>query len=172
MWRPSSRQHGYLNSFYNIRDIRKPSMAKLYVYLRAIKQAMNRSDWVSIRGDIAVLATRCGDPTYLPKCSFFRLIASTCCGTGGTVGNPITIHSNVPTPMNIPLPAGFTPNQSFQDTLGNVIPSDQPLPKETIIPRGTTFTQPFIVPSGMPLCQGENDDQSSNSSLIWLSPEI
>ena len=69
MWRPSSWQHGYLNSFYNIIDIRKPSMAKLYVYLRAIKQAMNRSDWVSIRGDIAVLATRCGDPTYQPSCN-------------------------------------------------------------------------------------------------------
>lgn len=106
------------------------------------------------------------------QCSFFQLITSTCCGTGGTVGNPITIQPNVPTPMDIPLPAGFTPNQPFQDTSGKIIPSNQPLAKETIIPRGTIFTQPFTIPSGMPLRQGENDDQSSNSSLIWLSPEI
>ncbi|KAH7091907.1 hypothetical protein FB567DRAFT_557562 [Paraphoma chrysanthemicola] len=106
------------------------------------------------------------------QCSFFRLITSTCCGTGGTVGNPITIQPNVPTPMDIPLPAGFTPNQSFRDTSGTVVPANQPLPRETIIPRGTTFTQPFKIPSGMPLRQGESDDQSTNSSLIWLSPEI
>jgi chitinase len=47
------------------------------------------------------------------QCSFFRRITSTCCGTGGSVGNPILIPAGVPTPMDIPLPAGFTPNQSF-----------------------------------------------------------
>ncbi|KAH3998458.1 hypothetical protein HBI56_205010 [Parastagonospora nodorum] len=87
-------------------------------------------------------------PEKCQQCSFFRLITSTCCGTGGSVGNPIAIQPNVPTPMDIPLPAGFTPDQSFRDSSGNVIPANQPLPRE-------------------------GDDQNSNSSsLVWLSPEI
>lgn len=106
------------------------------------------------------------------QCSFFRLITSTCCGTGGSVGNPITIPAGVPTPMDIPLPAGFIPNQAFTDPYGNIIPANQPLPKETTIPKGTTFTQLFLIPSGISLREGEGDDQNSNSSsLIWLSPE-
>ena len=107
------------------------------------------------------------------QCSFFRLITSTCCGTGGSVGNPVLIPAGVPTPMDIPLPAGFTPPQSFKDTNGNTIPANQVLPKETIIPKGTVFTQPFVIGPGGSLREGEGDDQSSNSSnLVWLSPEI
>lgn len=68
------------------------------------------------------------------QCSFFLLITSTCCGTGGSVGNPVLIPANVPTPMDIPLPAGFTPPQSFKDSSGNTVPTNEPLPKETVIP--------------------------------------
>ncbi|OSS48704.1 hypothetical protein B5807_07143 [Epicoccum nigrum] len=107
------------------------------------------------------------------QCSFFRLITSTCCGTGGSVSNPIMIPAGVPTPMDIPLPAGFIPSQSFRDPSGSTVPANQPLPRETIIPRGTTFTQPFVIAPGTPLHEGEGDDQNSNSSsLIWLSPDI
>lgn len=107
------------------------------------------------------------------QCSFFRRITSTCCGTGGSVANPILIPAGVPTPMDIPLPAGFTPNQSFQDASGNTVPANKPLPQETIIPRGTVFTQPFLIAPGTSLREGEGDDQNSNSSsLVWLSPDI
>ena len=107
------------------------------------------------------------------QCSFFRLITSTCCGTGGSVGNSVLIPAGVATPMDIPLPAGFTPPQSFVDADGITVPANQPLPRETIIPRGTVFTQPFVIGPGSPLREGEGDDQSSNSSnLVWLSPEI
>ncbi|OAK98905.1 hypothetical protein IQ06DRAFT_356896 [Phaeosphaeriaceae sp. SRC1lsM3a] len=107
------------------------------------------------------------------QCSFFRRITSTCCGTGGSVANPILIPAGVPTPMDIPLPAGFTPNQSFQDASGNTVPANKPLPQETILPQGTIFTQPFLIAPGTTLREGEGDDQSSNSSsLVWLSPDI
>ncbi|KAF2714297.1 glycoside hydrolase family 18 protein [Pleomassaria siparia CBS 279.74] len=107
------------------------------------------------------------------QCSFFRLITSTCCGSGGSVGNPILIPAGVPTPMDIPLPAGFNPPQSFIDPGGNIFPANQPLPREVIIPQGTVFPQPFVIGPGTSLRQGEGDDQSSNSSnLVWLSPEI
>ncbi|EMD61573.1 carbohydrate-binding module family 18 protein [Bipolaris sorokiniana ND90Pr] len=90
------------------------------------------------------------------QCSFFLLITSTCCGTGGSVGNPVLIPANVPTPMDIPLPAGFTPPQSFKDSSGNTVPTNEPLPKET----------PFVIGPGSPLREGEGDDQSSNSSNL------
>lgn len=47
--------------------------------------------------------------TKCEQCSFFHLITSTCCGTGGYVGNPVLIPAGIATPMAIPLPAGFTP---------------------------------------------------------------
>ncbi|KAF1942660.1 hypothetical protein EJ02DRAFT_345196 [Clathrospora elynae] len=107
------------------------------------------------------------------QCSFFRLITSTCCGTGGSVGNPILIPAGVRTPMDIPLPPGFVPPQSFRDADGNLVPANQPLPRETIIPQGTIFTQPFVIAPGSSLREGEGEDQNSNSSnLVWLSPEI
>ncbi|KAF9696769.1 hypothetical protein EKO04_005748 [Ascochyta lentis] len=107
------------------------------------------------------------------QCSFFRLITSTCCGTGGSVGNPVLIPANVATPMDIPLPADFTPPQSFKDSDGNTIPANQPLLKETIIPKGTVFAQTFFIGPGGSLREGEGEDQSSNSSnLVWLSLEI
>lgn len=108
-------------------------------------------------------------PSNCQQCSFFRLITSTCCGKGGSVGNPVLIPAGVATPMNIPLPPGFIPPQSFRDPDGNVIPANQPLPRETIIPQGTVFTQPFVIGPGSSLRQGEGDDQNSNSSnLVWL----
>ncbi|KAF2024263.1 hypothetical protein EK21DRAFT_104790 [Setomelanomma holmii] len=89
------------------------------------------------------------------QCSFFRLITSTCCGTGGSIGNPFLIPAGVPVPMDIPLPAGFIPSQPFKDPSGNTISANQPLPQETIIPCGT------------------GDDQNSTSpGLIWLSHDI
>ncbi|KAF6823885.1 carbohydrate-binding module family 18 protein [Colletotrichum musicola] len=103
---------------------------------------------------------------------FFRLITSTCCGVGGSVGNPIEIPAGVPVPMDIPLPGGFVPNQPFTDADGKTIPANQPLPKETILPRGTSFPSPFLIEPDQPLRVGENDDTVGNGSVIWLSPGI
>ena len=106
------------------------------------------------------------------SCSFFRLITSTCCGTGGSLGNPILISPGLPLPMDIPLPSGFIPNQPFIDRDGNSVPSGVPLPKETVIPRGTSFPSPFTIPAGQPFREGEGDDTVNNSTTIWISPNI
>lgn len=106
------------------------------------------------------------------SCSFFRLITSTCCGTGGSLGNPILISPGLPLPMDIPLPSGFIPNQPFIDRDGNSVPSGVPLPKETVIPRGTSFPSPFTIPAGQPFREGEGDDAVNNSTTIWISPNI
>jgi chitinase len=99
------------------------------------------------------------------SCSFFRLITSTCCGFGGSTGNPIVIPANVPVPMDIPLPAGFVPNQPFVSPDGKTHPVGVPLPTETILPAGTIFTAPFVIPPGQPLRNGESDDKNGNGTL-------
>lgn len=111
-------------------------------------------------------------PENCGSCGFFRLITSTCCGVGGSVGNPIEIPAGVPVPLDIPLPSGFVPNQPFTDADGKTIPANQPLPKETILPRGTSFPSPFLIEPDQPLRVGENDDTFGNGSVIWLSPGI
>lgn len=98
--------------------------------------------------------------------SFFRLITSTCYGTGGSVGNPIIIPAQVLTPMDIPLLPGFIPPQSFTDRDSASVLANVPLPRETIIPESTIFTQPFLIASGFSLREGEDKDQASNSSNL------
>lgn len=104
------------------------------------------------------------------ECSFFRLITSTCCGTGGSIGNPIEIPANVPTPIDIPLPAGFVPNQDFTDSDNTNHPGGTALPSEATIPFGTVFPNPFVIPAGQPLRGGEESD--SDDEEIWIHPSI
>jgi len=110
-------------------------------------------------------------PEDCQRCSFFRLITSTCCGTGGSVGNPIEIAAGVPLPMDIVLPAGYIPNQPFVASDGTNITPGIALPRETTIPRGTVFQKPFVIPSGQSLRNGEGDDQGDDR-LIWIDPAI
>ncbi|KAJ9653598.1 hypothetical protein H2201_009128 [Coniosporium apollinis] len=110
-------------------------------------------------------------PESCGRCSFFRLITSTCCGIGGSIGNPIEIAAGIPLPMDIVLPAGFVPNQPFRSSDGTNIPAGIALPKETTIPRGTVFQSPFTIPAGQSLRNGEGDDQGDDG-LIWIDPAI
>ena len=105
------------------------------------------------------------------QCSFFRLISSTCCGTGGSLGNPVTIPAQVPVPLDIELPAGFVPPQPFVDTNGVTHPANQPRPSEATIPRGTVFPEPFVIPAGQPLHGGE-DTTTGDGDVIWVDPKI
>lgn len=130
-----------------------------------------------ISSDVAILPNN-GNQNDAPgpganvcqECSFFRLLTSTCCGTGGSVANPIEISPNVPTPLDIPLPAGFVPNQDFTDADGANHPAGVALPGETIVPRGTVFTEPFTIPVGQPLRGGE--EPSDGDEFIWINPTI
>ncbi|CEJ92799.1 hypothetical protein VHEMI08429 [[Torrubiella] hemipterigena] len=61
-----------------------------------------------------------------PACSFFRLITSTCCGIGGSIGNPVVFPADVAVPLDIPLPAGFTPPLPFKSTKGDNVPAGKP----------------------------------------------
>ncbi|KAF2032665.1 hypothetical protein EK21DRAFT_86973 [Setomelanomma holmii] len=73
----------------------------------------------------------------------------------------------------IPLPPGFVPPRSFTDPDSVLIPANQPLPRETTIPEGIIFTEPFLIAPSSSLREGEGEDQASISSdLIWLPPEI
>lgn len=110
-------------------------------------------------------AEKCG------SCGFFRLISSTCCGVGGSLGNPIVIPANTPVPMDIILPAGFVPNQDFSDRNGQNHPGGTRLPSDTILPIGAIFPIPFIIPAGQPL-RNEDEDQGNNGSLIYIDPKI
>lgn len=106
------------------------------------------------------------------SCSFFRLISSTCCGEGGSLGNPLAIPTGVPLPVPIQLPAGFTPNQDFKGQDGKTYPSGKPLPNDVLIPSGTVFPKtPFVIPAGQSLTDDESEI-SGNSELIWIDPKI
>ncbi len=105
------------------------------------------------------------------QCSFFRLISSTYCGTGGGLRNPVTIPAQVPVPLDIELPAGFVPFQPFVDTNGVTHPANQPLPSEATIPRGTMLPKPFVIPAGQPLHGGE-DTTTGDGDVIWVDPKI
>ncbi|KAL0934896.1 LysM domain-containing protein [Colletotrichum truncatum] len=107
-----------------------------------------------------------------PACSFFRLVSSTCCGSGGSLCNPITIPANTPTPVDIELPAGFEPNQPFVDSEGVRRPADSPLPEQATIPRGTEFPSPFLIPGGQPLAGGEDGTGAGSENDIWVHPTI
>lgn len=103
-----------------------------------------------------------------PQCYFFRRLTSTCCGTGGSIGNPIVIAARVQTPMDIKLPAGFTPNQRFLDSKGKPHAAGVPLTDDTTLPIGSVFANPFLIPTGQPLYAGEDIDES----LVWIDPTI
>ncbi|KAH7359750.1 hypothetical protein BKA66DRAFT_515085 [Pyrenochaeta sp. MPI-SDFR-AT-0127] len=91
----------------------------------------------------------------------------------GSVGNPILVPANVPTPMDYPLPVGLVPNQPFKYPNGKAISANQTLPQETVITQGAVFTLLFLIGTGSPLYEGEGDGQNSTSpSLIWLTPDI
>ncbi|KAF2632956.1 hypothetical protein BU25DRAFT_444940 [Macroventuria anomochaeta] len=98
--------------------------------------------------------------TSCQQCSFFRLLTSTCCGSDGSVGCHDSAKSSYAN-RYAPLPAGYTPNQSFRDSNSNTIPACQPLLRGTIVPRGITFTQPFTIPAGMPLREGKGQEPSA-----------
>lgn len=70
------------------------------------------------------------------------------------VVNPILVDT-----MDIPLPAGLIPSQPLLAYDSKVIPANSPLNTETILPRGMTFSNPFIIAARQPLRNG-GDDQS------------
>lgn len=54
------------------------------------------------------------DPSGTPDtceeiCDFWRLLSGTCCGYGGSLGNPVEIPPNVTIPYDIPLPTDYIP---------------------------------------------------------------
>ncbi|KAF1817732.1 glycoside hydrolase family 55 protein [Dissoconium aciculare CBS 342.82] len=104
-------------------------------------------------------------------CSFFRLITSTCCGTGGSLGNPLLIPKGVTTYIPIELPAGFVPGQAFVGQDGVTYPKGVALPRNVIIPVGTTFANGFTIPAGQALASGE-DNGPPPGDLIWIDPKI
>lgn len=74
------------------------------------------------------------------------------------------------------LPAGFVPNQPIPASDGSVYPPGQPLPREILIPIGTTFPIPLLVPPGLPLSntwspEADGDYDNGNGTL-YLVPDF
>ncbi|OCK87742.1 uncharacterized protein K441DRAFT_682379 [Cenococcum geophilum 1.58] len=95
------------------------------------------------------------------SCSFFRLIASTCCGFG-SIGNPVLI----PAPMDISLPAGLIPSQPLLAYNSKVIPAGSPLNTEAILPRGMPFSNSFVIPAGQPLRNSRGSPRPTSDEEI------
>ncbi|EEY19831.1 glucan 1,3-beta-glucosidase [Verticillium alfalfae VaMs.102] len=102
-------------------------------------------------------------------CDLARAISSTCCGTGGSLGNPINVPAGVPIPRPFLLPPGFVPNQPIVDTAGKEWQAGVPLTQEVEVPAGTVFTFPLIVPAGLPFSDKytpeENQDDDDSGAL-------
>ncbi|KAG7117994.1 Glucan 1 like protein [Verticillium longisporum] len=106
-------------------------------------------------------------------CDLARAISSTCCGTGGSLGNPINVPAGVPIPRPFLLPPGFVPNQPIVDTSGKEWQAGVPLTQEVEVPAGTVFTFPLIVPAGLPFSDKytpeENQDDDDSGALYLPS---
>jgi hypothetical protein len=115
------------------------------------------------------------NPISLQLCDFARLITSTCCGYGGGVGNPIEISPGYALPRNLILPRGFVPNQQVIDLDGRRYPAGVPLPQEIIVPRGTRFLFPFIIPPGLSLSNRfsdgdpEPDEDDDDNGVLYIT---
>ncbi|KAJ3493593.1 hypothetical protein NLG97_g4634 [Lecanicillium saksenae] len=106
------------------------------------------------------------------RCDLSRLITSTCCGVGGGVSNPIEISPGVAIPRPLFLPAGFQPNQRIIGSDGIEYEAGKPLPREVLIPIGTIFPAPFMIPPGLPLSNTwspEARDGNTNGTLYIIS---
>ncbi|KAM0279315.1 hypothetical protein ACHAQH_004662 [Verticillium albo-atrum] len=105
------------------------------------------------------------------KCDLARAMSSTCCGSGGSLGNPI----NVPIPRPFLLHPGFVPNQPIVDQFGKEWPAGAPLPQEVEVPPGTTFVFPLIVPGGLPFSDKftpEENKDSDDNGVLYLPADF
>lgn len=100
------------------------------------------------------------------RCDLIRLITSTCCGIGGGASNPIEIGPSSPVPRSFFLPGGFIPNQEVTGADGIIYPAGKPLPGEVLVPIGTTFPVPFLIPPGLPLSDTWTDDWRNNDTIF------
>ncbi|KAK0746794.1 pectate lyase superfamily protein-domain-containing protein [Schizothecium vesticola] len=90
----------------------------------------------------------------------------------GHIGNPILIPAGTATPKAIELPIGFVPNQPITGEDGVTYPADKALQGEVVIPQGTVFSEPFLIPGGQPLRTGEDGDDAREGDMIWIDPRI
>lgn len=108
------------------------------------------------------------------RCDLMRLITSTCCGVGGSIGNPVVIPAANRIAQPLILPQGFIPNQPITDDQSGIMYGPgAPLPKEVIIGTGTAFPVPFNIPAGQPFSDTftphEYKDDGSNATLYIVS---
>lgn len=89
-----------------------------------------------------------GPANCTETCDLLRDITGTCCGTGGTIGFPVSIIPNVPLPLGLPLPPGFKPSAPLVIpgyTLKPGQKSQAPIP----LPKGFQPPVPIIIPGGV-----------------------
>lgn len=102
------------------------------------------------------------------RCDLSRLLTSTCCGIGGGVSNPMEIGAGVAIPRPLFLPPGFVPNQEVTSAGGTIFPAGKPLPREVLVPIGTIFPFPFIIPPGLPLSDTWSDSHDNGNNTLYL----
>jgi hypothetical protein len=80
------------------------------------------------------------------ECDIFRLLSQTCCGSNGTLANPILIPPLLPVPLPIPLPIGFIPNVAFSVPANPEDISDTE--DSQTIPCCVPLVVPVVIPAG------------------------
>ncbi|KAL2822638.1 pectate lyase superfamily protein-domain-containing protein [Aspergillus granulosus] len=84
------------------------------------------------------------------ECDIFRLLSQTCCGSDGTLANPILIPPLLPLPLPIPLPIGFIPNVPFSIPINPELAGDDSDGDDgtQTIPCCVPLAAPLVIPAG------------------------
>ena len=101
-----------------------------------------------------------GPDTCHEICDTWRLLTGTCCGKGGSVGNPVYIPPSVTIPYDIILPPGYTPPANItipipgqydpEVVYGTKTPTTTPAPTTTSDGDQSSTTYPAGVATGRP----------------------
>jgi hypothetical protein len=83
-----------------------------------------------------------GPDTCHEICDIWRLLTGTCCGRGGSVGNPVYIPPSVTLPYDIILPSGYTPPADI------TIPLPGQYDPEVVYGSKTAMTTPLSTTTG------------------------
>ncbi|RLL96979.1 hypothetical protein CFD26_106566 [Aspergillus turcosus] len=90
-----------------------------------------------------------GPSNCTESCDMFRVLSQTCCGAGGSLGNPISIPPGVALPRPIQIPAGFVTNTPLDVPIQMPANASDPNdPNVRHIPAGQNITVPFWIPAG------------------------
>ncbi|KAH8807609.1 hypothetical protein F5884DRAFT_752191 [Xylogone sp. PMI_703] len=82
------------------------------------------------------------------SCDLLREITGTCCGSGGSIANPVALIPGVQLPLPLPLPASYMPTANLTIPAMTLQPGE-PAPVSFQLPAGYQCPTSITIPGGM-----------------------